>query len=107
VAVCADCSGDAKVRFVGDGGTVTFSAVNAPVAGVYRITVAYCVDAKRFTTVTVNGVPKTGLTLGDTGGFDTPGIRTFKAYLHAGTNSIAFGNPTDWAPDLDAITVSF
>ena len=61
----------------------------------------------RVTTVTVNGVSKTGLTLRSTGGFDTPGIRTFKAWLHAGTNTVSFGNPTDWAPDLDAITVSF
>jgi endoglucanase len=106
VAVCPDCSGDAKVRFVGRGGTVTF-AVSVPAAGAYRITVAYCADHARFTTVTVNGVAKTGLTLGDSGGFDTPGTRTFKAYLHRGTNTVAFGNPTDWAPDLDAITVSF
>jgi endoglucanase len=106
VAVCPDCSGDAKVRFVGNGGTVTFS-VSVPASGVYRITVAYCDDQAKFTTVTVNGVAKTGLTLADSGGFDTPATRTFKATLHAGTNTIAFGNPDDWAPDLDAITVSF
>jgi len=108
VDVCPACSGDAKVRWVGNGGTVTFDRVSVPAAGVYRITVAYCQDSPaRFTTVTVNGVAKTGLTLRSTGGFDTPGIRTFKAWLHAGTNTVSFGNPTDWAPDLDAITVSF
>ncbi len=96
------------MRWVGQGGSVTFGSVVVPVAGTYRITVQYCQDSPaRFTTVTVNGVPKTGLTLRSSGGFDTPGVRTFKAYLHAGTNSVSFGNPSDWAPDLDRITVSF
>jgi endoglucanase len=108
VAVCPACSGDARVRWVGRGGTVTFDDVVVPVAGAYRITVQYCVDSPaRVTTVTVDGVAKTGLTLQPTGGFDTPGIRTFKAYLHAGRNSVSFGNPADWAPDFDRITVSF
>jgi endoglucanase len=105
--VCATCSGGAKAGFVGKGGTVTFGSVRVPAAGTYQLTIAYTDGTTpRTGVVSVNGSTALSMSFPTTGGFDTPGTVTVAIHLKAGTNSIAFGNPSAYAPDLDQITVS-
>ncbi len=42
VQSCPACSGGAKVGFVGNGGMLTFSNINAASAGTYQVTIVYC-----------------------------------------------------------------
>jgi hypothetical protein len=107
VATCAACSGGAKVRFVGNGGTVTFGSVTAPASGGYRLTIGYASGgAARTGVVSVNGTAVAALVFPPTGDFDTPGSVTVTVHLKAGTNTVAIGNPSGYAPDVDRLTVA-
>jgi len=62
VQTCSTCSGGKKVGFVGNGGTLTFTSVNAVSSGTYQVTIAYCDGSAtgRQATVSVNGgLPQT------------------------------------------------
>jgi hypothetical protein len=107
-ADCANCSGGQKVGFVGNGGTLTFNGVTAATAGTYRVTVAYLDGSTtgRHATVSVNGAAPQTLTFAPTGDFNTVGTLAVPLALNAGTNTIQFANPTDYAPDIDRIVVA-
>jgi hypothetical protein len=95
------------VRYVGNGGTVTFGSVTVPVAGSYRLTIGYTNGgAVRTGVVSVNGAAAVRLSFPPTGGFDSPGNVTVTVRLKSGTNALAVGNPAGYAPDLDRLTVS-
>jgi Alpha galactosidase A/Alpha galactosidase C-terminal beta sandwich domain/Carbohydrate binding module (family 35) len=104
---CGACSGGGKVGYLGGGGTVTFENVTAPADGTYLMTVAYVDgDTSRSFTVTVDG---TDVLLPVAGSGDnewsTPQTVTVPVRLKAGANTVRFGNPTDYAPDVDKITL--
>lgn len=104
---CGGCSGSGKVGNLGGSGSLTFTRVTAPRDGTYLLTLAY-VDGSTSRTikVTANGttvaVPTVGSADNDWDGSQT---LTVPIRLTAGTNSIQFGNPSDYAPDLDRIIV--
>jgi hypothetical protein len=108
VATCANCSGGEKVGFVGDGGTLTFTAVTVAAAGTYQVTISYLDGsaAGRQATVTVDGASGPVLTFTPTGDFNTVGTLTVPLALNAGANTIEFANPADYAPDFDRIVVA-
>lgn len=111
-AQCDGCSGRADVRFIGgagDGtGTVTFSGLNVPATGTYQLTIG-CVlgdGGHGPFVVSVDGGAPTSVTC-PVGSWSSVLPATVAVTLRAGVpNSIAFGNPTMAAPDLDGITVS-
>ena len=109
---CDGCSGHADVRFVGgtgaDTGTVTFSGLNVPTTGTYHLTIG-CVlgdGAHGPFLVSVDGAAATSVNC-PVGSWSSVTPTTVDVTLKAGVpNTVAFGNPTMAAPDLDGITLS-
>ena len=100
-------SGLAKAGNLGGGAanTVTFSNVTAPADGTYQLEIDYQTSGPRSFFMSVNGAIATELDLnGDT--FNDPTPTVIQVNLHAGSNTIEFGNPTGYAPDLDRIVVA-
>jgi alpha-galactosidase len=107
IADCPACSGGVKVGFLGLGAdnTVTFNDVSVSRTGIYEMQVDYMTIGPRALVFSVNGGPLTTLNVGG-GSFLLPESSTVPVALQAGTNSIQFGNPTSYAPDLDRIVIS-
>jgi hypothetical protein len=105
---CATCSGGAKIGFVGQGGTLTFTGVSVSSAGTYQVTIVYCDGsaAGRQATVSVDGGAAQALSFTPTGSFATVGAKTVPLSLSAGDNTIEFANPGAYAPDFDRIIVA-
>lgn len=102
---CATCSGGAKVRSVGKGRSVVFSAVTVPGTGTYHLTIGYELVGSRTFWVSVNGSPWTKVPC--TGkSWSTPASATVPVALRAGPNVITVGNQDADAPDLDRITIA-
>jgi hypothetical protein len=103
----AGASGERIVGDIGNGSfrTVRFT-VTVPVAGEYPVTVHYLAGQVRIFTISVNGAMPHLLTCASTGGWTTVGTTVLTLDLVAGANSLQFGNPFAWAPDLDRITVT-
>jgi alpha-galactosidase len=100
-------SGLAKAGNVGGGAanTVTFSNVIVPADGTYQLEIDYETSGPRSFFMSVNGGSATELDLnGDT--FNDPTPTVIQVNLHAGFNTIEFGNPSGYAPDLDRIVVA-
>jgi alpha-galactosidase len=107
VGACTGCSDGEKVRFIGDSPAnyVTINGIDEASAGTYTLTIAYCLDGDRTFDVSVNGGAATAVAVTGTN-WEEPADATISVSLNAGENSITFGNPTAWAPDLSEITVS-
>jgi alpha-galactosidase len=107
IAQCSPCSGGEKVGNLGLGpnNTVTFNNVYVPHAGNYLMRVDSMTIGLRSYLYTVNGGEFQALNSGG-GSFDVPASTTVIVPLHAGYNSIQFGNPTSYPPDLDRIVIS-
>jgi hypothetical protein len=107
VAGCGGCSGGAKAGNLGGSGSLTYKTVTAPADGTYLMKIDY-VDASsgRAIVVTVNG---TGFQLPTPGSadnaWDVAQTVTVPVRLKAGANTVKFGNPSDFAPDIDRIVV--
>jgi alpha-galactosidase len=103
---CGSCSGLASVGNLGGPlSTVTFADVNVPVAGTYQMEIDYMTQGQRSFFVTVNGGAAKEL---DLNGYSwgTPTSTVVQVQLHAGSNQIEFGNPSNYAPNLDSITIA-
>ena len=107
IADCPACSSGKKVGGLGLGvsNAVTFQHVYARRAGVYLMQVDSMTFALRSYLYTVNGGAYQTLNSGG-GSFLLPSSTTVPVCLRAGYNSIQFGNPTSYAPDLDRIVIS-
>lgn len=104
---CGGCSGGGKAGNLGGSGSLTVSNVVAPTDGTYLMAIDY-VDASssRTIVVTVNGVGFQLPTAGSAdNNWDTPQRVVVPVQLKAGANTVKFGNPSDYAPDIDRITV--
>ena len=104
---CTACSGGSKVGNLGLGqnNTLTFDSVTVARAGIYKMTVDYMTLSLRAVLYSVNGGPWVTLNVGG-GSFNLPTSSTVPVALRAGTNTIRFGNPTSYPPDLDRIVIS-
>ncbi|HEX3788020.1 MAG TPA: fibronectin type III domain-containing protein [Pseudonocardiaceae bacterium] len=107
VAGCSGCSGGAKVGDLGGTGTLTIPNVTAPATGTYLMTVAYVDgDSSRTAILTVDGTPiELPLAGTNDNNWDTAQSVTIPVRLTSGTNTVEFGNPTDYVSDIDKITV--
>src|SRR6266849_388182 len=104
---CSACSGGAKVIFLGGSNStnnVTFN-VFVDKAGTYRMEVDALTQGPRAFVYVVNGTHPATLNMGG-GSFNLPQATTVPVTLLAGNNTITFGNPVTYAPDLDRIVIS-
>ena len=106
VSGCAPCSGGAKVGNLGlgVGNTVTFSNVYVPRAGVYYMQVDSMTQGLRSYLYTVNGGNYQTLNSGG-GSFSLPASTVVPVRLESGNNTIQFGSPVSYPPDLDRIVI--
>jgi len=107
ISSCAPCSGGAKVGNLGLGAsnTVTFNNVYVKHAGTYLMQVDSMTIGLRSYLYSVNGGPFQTLNSGG-GSFLIPASTILPVKLVAGINSIQFGNPSSYPPDLDRIVIS-
>ena len=104
---CSACSGGAKVVFLGGSNStnnVTFN-VFVDKAGTYHMEVDAMTQGPRGFVYVVNGTHPATLNMGG-GSFNLPQATTVPVTLLAGNNTITFGNPVTYAPDLDRIVIS-
>jgi hypothetical protein len=106
VADCSGCSDGKKVGGLGLGSdnTVTFDHVHVRKSGVYLMQVDSLTLGLRSYLYRVNGGAFQTLNSGGAS-FQLPSSRTVPVCLKKGDNSIQFGNPTSYPPDLDAIVI--
>ena len=106
IADCPACSSGAKVGGLGLGAnnTVTFTNVSVPKAGVYLMQVDSMTQGLRSYLFSVNSGPFQTLNSGG-GSFFVPSSTTVPVQLNASLNTIQFGNPTSYPPDLDRIVI--
>jgi hypothetical protein len=109
---CGTCYyGEVKVGYLGEGGTLTFDNVAVEKAGTYDLTIIYgdgsaaAGSPGRPGAVSINGSTPQGLQFVATGSYTTMGALTIPVTLVAGTNTIEFGDPNAYMPDIDAIVV--
>jgi len=103
---CGNCSGLASVGYLGGAqSTVTFNKVNVPFAGTYLMEVDYMTQGPRSFFISINGDTPTELDLNGYS-FGTPTSTVIPVQLQAGPNQIEFGNPNNFAPNLDSITIA-
>jgi alpha-galactosidase len=107
IAGCAACSGGEKVGglALGANNTVTFNNVRVRRSGVYQMQIDSLTQGPRSLIYQVNGGPLTTLNVGG-GSFFLPSSTTVSVQLSAGLNSIQFGSPTSYPPDMDRIVIS-
>jgi hypothetical protein len=105
-AGCPGCLGHAKVRWIGNGGSVTITVNGVASAGTYPMTITYEMVGSRTYYIRVNAAPPSQVSLTSSAtDWSTPVSVTVQIALVAGTNAITFYNPTGNAPDLDQVTV--
>jgi uncharacterized protein YkwD len=102
---CERCSGAKKVGWVGNSGVLTFTGVLAERAGATTVNVTYSSGERRTALLSVNGGTATAIAFPTTRGFDRPGTLRVTVTLKSGDNTLAFGNPSGWAPDFDKLVV--
>ncbi|WP_127360486.1 fibronectin type III domain-containing protein [Actinacidiphila soli] len=103
---CSGCSGGKKVTNL-SWGSVAVNNVTAPKDGTYLMKLDYVDgDSSRIIDITVGDktiqVPLSGT---NENTWDTAQSITVSIPLKAGSNTLTFTNPTDWAPDIDKLTV--
>ncbi|WP_446743370.1 alpha-galactosidase D [Silvibacterium acidisoli] len=107
VADCPLCSQGKKVGYIGIGpnNNVFFDDVKVDRDGTYRMEVDSATLGTRSYIIHVNGGP--AITLNSSGGSgNIPSELTIPVQLKKGMNSIEFGNPISYPPDLDRIVIS-
>jgi len=107
IADCTPCSDGEKVGGLGLGAnnTVTFNNVYVRHAGVYLMQVDSMTQGLRSYLYSVNGGPFKTLNSGG-GSFFIPAATVIPVQLQKGMNSIQFGSPVSYPPDLDRIVIS-
>ena len=106
IAACPACSGGEKVGglAVGANNTVTFNNVTVRRSGVYQMQIDSLTQGPRSLIYKVNNGPLMTLNVGG-GSFFLPSSTTVSVPLNAGINSIQFGSPTSYPPDMDRIVI--
>jgi hypothetical protein len=103
---CSTCASGYKLTYLGIGAAnYAIFNVSVPKAGVYRMEVDSMTTGTRSFIISVNNGPDITLNLSG-GSSNLPFPTTIPVRLNAGTNSIQFGNPTSYPPDMDRIIIS-
>lgn len=105
LSTCSTCASGNKLTYLGIGAAnYAIFNVNVPKAGVYRMEVDSMTTGTRSFIINVNDGPDITLNLSG-GSSNLPFPTTIPVRLNAGTNSIQFGNPTSYPPDMDRIII--
>jgi alpha-galactosidase len=106
LSTCSTCASGYKLTYLGIGApNYAIFNVNVAKAGVYRMEVDSMTTGTRSFILNVNDGPDITLNLSG-GSSNLPFPTTIPVRLNAGTNSIQFGNPTSYPPDMDRIIIS-
>lgn len=107
IAACSACSGGEKVGglALGWNNSVTFNNVVVSRTGIYQMQIDSLTQGPRSLIYQVNGGPLQTLNVGG-GSFFLPSSTTVSVALNKGVNSIKFGSPTSYPPDMDRIVIS-
>jgi len=103
---CSTCASGYKLTYLGIG-AANYAVFNVTVkkAGVYRMEVDSMTTGTRSFILHVNDGPDMTLNLSG-GSSNLPFPTTIPVRLNAGSNSIQFGNPVSYPPDMDRIVIS-
>ena len=103
---CSTCASGYKLTYLGIGAAnyAVFN-VNVKQAGVYRMEVDSMTLGTRSFIINVNDGPDITLNLSG-GSSNLPFPTTIPVQLKAGANTIQFGNPVSYPPDMDRIIIS-
>jgi hypothetical protein len=103
---CSTCASGYKLTYLGIGAAnyAVFN-VNAARAGTYRLEVDSMTTGTRSFIINVNSGPDLTLNLSGGSG-NLPFPTTIPVQLKAGANTIQFGNPVSYPPDIDLIRIS-
>jgi alpha-galactosidase len=102
---CSTCASGHKLTYLGIGAAnYAIFNVNVKKAGVYRMEVDSMTTGTRSFIINVNDGPDLTLNLSG-GSSNLPFPTTIPVRLNAGMNSIQFGNPTSYPPDMDQIII--
>jgi alpha-galactosidase len=106
LSACDTCASGNKLTDLGIG-AANFAVFNVKVAkaGVYRMEVDSMTNGTRSFIINVNDDPAITLNLSGGSG-NLPFPTTIPVRLKAGMNSIEFGNPASFPPDMDRIIIS-
>ncbi|GLH98778.1 carbohydrate-binding protein [Phytohabitans aurantiacus] len=101
-------SSGAVVGWIGNGrrNTLEFTGLSVPTAGKYQVTVHYVTAEWRRAGLVVNGRDVLLVDFPSTGNWESVGQVTIQVNLAAGVNTLEFGNPHYWAPDLDRLVIT-
>ncbi|WAC39794.1 T9SS type A sorting domain-containing protein [Pedobacter sp. SL55] len=104
---CTSCAGANLVGNLGGptNGTLTHT-VNVSTAGVYALTIYYATENARPINITVNDNTPARFNCMATGGWTTVVSLTTNISLKAGSNTIKFDSPNEWAPNIDWFNLS-
>ncbi|MBM9509910.1 fibronectin type III domain-containing protein [Actinacidiphila acididurans] len=107
ISDCGECSGGKKVGNLGSGGSVAINNVTVPKDGTYLMKLDYTDGSSGRTMVVTTGATSFQVPLpgSNDNNWGTPHSITVPVTLKAGANSITFGNPSDYASDVDRITL--
>jgi alpha-galactosidase len=106
LSACSTCASGHKLTYLGIGAAnYAIFNVNVPKAGVYRMEVDSMTTGTRSFIINVNDGPDITLNLSG-GSSNLPFPTTIPVRLNAGPNSIQFGNPVSYPPDMDQIIIS-
>jgi uncharacterized protein YkwD len=106
VAACRRCSGGNRVTGVGLLGELTFTGVASERAGATKLAVTYTSAEIRTAQIRVNGSVATAVSFPATRGEGRTGTLRIVVTLKSGDNTLAFGNPTGVAPDIDKLVIT-
>ena len=103
---CSTCASGYKLTYLGIG-AANYGVFNVNVAraGVYRMEVDSMTTGTRSFIINVNAGPDITLNLSGGSG-NLPFPTTIPVQLKAGANTIQFGNPVSYPPDIDRILIS-
>lgn len=103
---CTGCPNGVKVGGLGNGAAVTFNNVTASADGTYNLTVFGVVSGSESYEVVVNGGSPITVPLTGSSWYNMAAPVTFTVPLTKGTNSITFGNPSNYSPDVVYFVIS-
>ena len=106
LAACSTCASGYKATYLGIGpANYAVFNVNVQRAGTYRMEVDSMTLGTRSFIINVNNGPDISLNLSGGSG-NLPFATTIAVQLKAGANTIQFGNPVSYPPDMDRIIIS-
>ncbi|GHO79404.1 hypothetical protein KSD_71750 [Ktedonobacter sp. SOSP1-85] len=108
IVSCSACSGGQKVGNIGNGASLTFNNVQASTTGRTTLTIAYIDgDSGRSAQISINGGSPLTINFHGTNNnnWNTVQTLTMTISLNAGSNTVKLYSGSNWAPDIDRVTL--